>query len=337
MNGHAFAFRSPWYARERAGFGVNDPRAFPPVLQKYDSTRFVRQVTTDPRDSLEFTDEDKWSYPVPVSFPAPGTGRQRFATSTMVTTKLRKLYQPNHDRFYLVVVELFCDTPGLPRAGSHRDVDVGFVLRRRHLTFSGTSHQLRRLSRDLLLSLVKTQHPNTPLGAKPAAATPDVDDLWWAEDAAHERQRFIDEHEDLLQAVTAHIQEQGWLVDSTDGTGRWDALTAESDTVQEQVYPMYRLPDRVAACNNARTRSLWFGVVPTYSAEHWKDPSPQAHGAWFPSWTNAPSTTSGRWSRRNRRQATSTAPRSGGGACPASRSGSRRPTTRRAPKTTRFR
>jgi hypothetical protein len=88
MNGHAFAFRSPWYARERVEFGLNDPRALPPVLQKYDSTRFVRQITTDPRDSLEFIDEDKWSYPVPVSFPAAGTGRQRFATSKMVTTKL---------------------------------------------------------------------------------------------------------------------------------------------------------------------------------------------------------------------------------------------------------
>src|ERR1700758_357256 len=83
MNGHAFAFRMPWYARERDEFGLNDPRALPPVLQKYESTRFVRQITTDPRDSLEFIDEDKWSYPVPVSFPAPGTGRQRFATSRM--------------------------------------------------------------------------------------------------------------------------------------------------------------------------------------------------------------------------------------------------------------
>jgi hypothetical protein len=282
MNGHAFAFRSPWYARERDKFGLNDPRALPPVLQKYDSTRFVRQITTDPRDSLEFIDEDKWSYPVPVSFPAPGTGRQRFATSRMVTTKLRKLYQPNHDRFYLVVVELFCDTAGLPRAGSHRDVDVGFVLRRRDMTFSGTPHERRRLSRDLLLSLAKTQHPNTPLAAKIAAATPDVDDLWWAEDAADERQRFIDDHADLLQSVTPRVDEQGWLVDSTNGTGRWDALSAQSDTVKEQLYPMYRLPDKVAACDNARTRSLWFGLVPTYSAEHWKDPSPQAHGRLVP-------------------------------------------------------
>jgi hypothetical protein len=122
MTVHPFAFRAPWYARERDHIGLRDAAALRPVLQKYDSTRFVKQVTTDPRDSLSFVDEDNWSYPVPVAFPAPGKGRERFATSTLLRTKLRKLYQPNHDRFYVVVVELFCDTPGLPRAGSHVEV-----------------------------------------------------------------------------------------------------------------------------------------------------------------------------------------------------------------------
>jgi hypothetical protein len=273
---HAFAFRAPWYARERGGFGLRDPRALRPVLQKYDSTRFVQQVTTDPRDSLEFTDDDRWSYPVPVAFPAPGTGRERFATSRLVATRLRKLYQPNHDRFYLVVVELFCDTPGLPRGGAHRDVQVGFVMRRRHARFAGAKQDLRRLSRELLLDLAKEQYPHTELAAKTVAVTPDVDELWWAHTAA--RERFELDHSDLLDAVSAQVHEQGWLVDSADGTGRWDELTAQSDTVQEEILPMYRLPDQVGACDAARTRSLWFGVVPTYSSMHWLDPASGAHG-----------------------------------------------------------
>ena len=115
MTGHAFAFRAPWYVRERKNIGLRDPGALRPAIQMYDSPRFVDQVTKDPRVSLKFTPDDRWSYPVPASFPA-GSGRARFATHKMVRTGLRKLYQPNHDRFYLVVAELFCDEPGLPRA-----------------------------------------------------------------------------------------------------------------------------------------------------------------------------------------------------------------------------
>lgn len=120
MTAHAFAFRSPWYVRERKHVGLRDPRALRPAIQMYDSPRFVQQVTSDPRDSLAFTHDDRWSFPVPVAFPGPGPGRKRFATFRMVRTGLRKLYQPNHDRFYLVVAELFCDEPGLPRACTGR-------------------------------------------------------------------------------------------------------------------------------------------------------------------------------------------------------------------------
>lgn len=276
MSVHPFAFRSPWYARERGGYGLRDARALRPVLQKYDSTRFVDQLTRDPRDSLEFTADDRWSYPVPVAFPAPGTGRERFATSRLVTTKLRKLYQPNHDRFYAVVVELFCDTPGLPRAGSHRDVDVGFVLRRKHTAVHGEKRDVRRLARELLLDLVKEQHPGSTLPPKVSQSTPDVDDLWWADEAA--RERFALDHADILDAVTGHVREQAWLVDSATGSGRWAELSDRTTTEDEQVYPMWRLPDEAGACDAARTRSLWFGIVPTYSSEHWLDPAPSAKG-----------------------------------------------------------
>jgi hypothetical protein len=272
---HPYAFRAPWYARERDGYSLRDARALRPVLQKYDSTRFAQQITHDPRDSLEFTDEDRWSYPVPVTFPAPGTGRQRFATSRLVTTNLRKLYQPSHDRFYAVVAELFCDIPGLPRAGSHRDLDVGFVLRRRHTTVDGARRDVRRLARELLFALSREQYPGSRLPAGTAAVTADVDDLWWAVEAA--RERFIADQGDLIAAVTAHVHEQAWLVDTVTGVGRWAAPGDQAASEEEQIYPMWRLPDGVAACDAARTRSLWFGLVPTYSSEHWLDPAPGAH------------------------------------------------------------
>jgi hypothetical protein len=267
VTGHPFAFRAPWYVRERVGFGLRDPRALRPVLQKYDSTRFVKQVTTDPRDSLRFTKEDKWSYPVPVTFPAPGVGRQRFATSKLVRTNLRKLYQPNHDRFYLVLIELFCDTPGLPRAGSHTDVDVRFVLRRQKTAVNGNRPQMRKLARELLLDLLKKQHRGAEPTENSATVTGDIDDLWFADAAA--RERFVLDNGDLLSAVSAEVSEEGWLVDATTGKGRWAPLHERTATEEEETHPMWRLPDEAAGCDAAKSRSLWFGVVPTYSGEHW--------------------------------------------------------------------
>ncbi len=275
MNDHPFTFRSPWYVREREHIGVRDARALRPVIQKYDSQRFVQKVTDDPRDSLRFTRDDWWSYPVPVAFPGSGSGRARFVTFRMVRTGLRKLYQPNHDRFYLVVVELFCDEPGLPRAGPHRDVIVRLAMRRRHVSVSGDRSSTRRLARELMLDLLKQEHADARLAARPAAATADLADLWWADRAAKER--FAEDHAELLNAVTAHVDSQSWLVDSITGRGRWAALTERARAEKEQTFPMWRVPDQAAACAAARTRSLWFGLVPTYSAEHWLDPDPAAH------------------------------------------------------------
>jgi hypothetical protein len=273
---HAFAFRAPWYVREREHIGLRDPGALRPAIQMYDSPRFVKQVTNDPRDSLAFTPDDLWSFPVPVAFPGPGPGRTRFATFRMVSTGLRKLYQPNHDRFYLVVAELFCDEPGLPRAGPHRDITVKFAMRRRHLVVSGGRSSVRRLARELMRDLIRHQHADVRLAARSAAVTPDVDDLWWADQAA--RERFTEDHADLLDAVTAHLDSQSWLVDSTTGAGRWGDLADQTATEAEQMFPMWRLPDRPDTCAAANTRSLWFGLVPTYSADHWVDPDPAAGG-----------------------------------------------------------
>ena len=281
MTYHAFTFRSPWYEREREVVTVNDAGSLRPVLQKYDKTDFAERLVRDPQDSLEFDDDDRWSYPVPVTFPAPGTGRQRFATSKLVHTGLRKLYQPAHDRFYAVVVELFCDTAGLPRAGKHDEITVRFVLRRRNTSVKGNKAQVQKLARELMLDLLAKQDPKLTFDAAQPGDEPEVkkfkelrigdsEDLWWADELA--RQRFLEDHKELLQAVTAHTTNQTWLVDSKTGTGRWADLDADrSDTETEQTVSMWRLP--AEKCDPDWTRSLWFGVVPTYSAEHWNDPS----------------------------------------------------------------
>lgn len=115
-----FVLRAPWYVRERLEASVQDSRAFRPAIQMYDGTNFVKRLLRDPRDSLAVTDDDYWSYPVPVppKVQAAQTGRLRLATHHLVHTKLRKLYQPSHNRFYVVVTEVLCDQPGFPGPAS---------------------------------------------------------------------------------------------------------------------------------------------------------------------------------------------------------------------------
>ena len=131
----AFALRAPWYVRERARLRPARPAG---------AAAGASRCTTAPTSSSgcwptratrwPTATDDLWSYPVPVT-PSLGATRPGPAGHPqLVTTDLRKLYQPSHDRFYAVVVEVFCDQPGLPRAGSHDDIEVGFVMRRqRHL------------------------------------------------------------------------------------------------------------------------------------------------------------------------------------------------------------
>lgn len=264
-----FALRSPWYVRERTHAGLFDAASTRPTLQMYDGTDFVDRILADPRDSLAFGDDDVWSYPVPVTSPS-GTGRARLATHELIRTKLRKLYQPNHDRFYAVVVEVLCDQPGLPRAGSHDDIEVGFVVRRQLTTVTGGRRPSRRLARNLLVEMARHQRVEAAV-PEPAA---DVRDVWLADRAW--RRRVLEDNRDLVAQLSVTSQDQGWFA----GPGRqpqWgpvppDGVGKSEDGLEEETFPMWRLPARDDDCARARTRSLWFGLVPTYSSDHWATP-----------------------------------------------------------------
>lgn len=258
-----YVLRAPWYERERQQVTLRDPQALRPAIQKYATPDFSSRIVADPRACLAYDDVDLWSYPVPVTL-GTGKGRQRLATHTLKTTRIRKLFQPTHERFYAVVVEVFCDEPGLPRAGSHDDLEVGFVLRRRRTTLSGDPKAMRRLARDLIVADAKAA------GATPPAST-DADsiDLAAAELAAD--QQFVEDHGELLAAIEAEHETQAW-VRRPEGPG-WTAFDPDAPSTGEEELRMWRIPPEAALCENGRTRSLWFGVVPTFSGEHWRDPT----------------------------------------------------------------
>lgn len=259
-----FALRAPWYVRERGKFGLRDARALRPEIQKYDNAQFVKQLLNDPVDSLVFDDDDFWSYPVPVAF-GQGHGRERFATSRLVHTGLRKLYQPSHQRFYAMVIEVFCDTPGLPRAGSHTHFEVKFVMRRQRTTIAGGKRPVRQLARELMNTLMAEQHE----GVETAEGEPDRDlrDLWWADCA--ERRRFEEDNADLLNELTVHTDDQAWMIGTAGGEWRTVGTPPENGRPKdsEEEFPMWRIPPRTDDCDAARTRSLWFGLIPTYAKD----------------------------------------------------------------------
>ena len=237
-----FALRTPWYERERPReregrdekLTLRSPVARRPLIQMYDTPQFVDALLRDPADSLAFGDDDRWTYPVPVK-PTIDKDKPRLAlaTSRLVSTNLRKLYQPVHQRFYVVVVEVFCDSPGLPRAGGHDDITVEFRMRRMHTSLTAKGRPARRVAADLVHALAKEQQIDTRTPA------PDARDVWWAHQAW--RRQFTEDHKQELSEIDCHTDYQQWLT-SAKGGGRWRTLCDAGDPVldgeQEETFPM---------------------------------------------------------------------------------------------------
>ena len=253
------ALRAPWYVCERGEFDRFDPRALRPALQKYDATDFVERLLRDPTDSVRFDPvEDVWGYPVPVPLADRGPGRLRFATHRMIRPGPLKLFQASHDRFYAVVVELFCPEPGLPRPGAAADdIEVGFVVRRRTVDIDADVLTIRRMARDLTGHLVAAQQQRVDGNLKHV----DVDDVLVGQ--------IADGEVTLPAEVSVKCGTEAWMI-GPGGQARWRPLGVVPDglEVTEMELPMWRLPQPEQSCEDASTRSLWFGLLPTYSSEH---------------------------------------------------------------------
>jgi hypothetical protein len=264
---HPLALRTPWYVLERATplpVPVTDPVARRPAIQKYDTPDFVRQLIADPRRSLKFQPkEDVWSFPVPIgAFGSGKTGRARFATHRLVNTPMRKLYQPSHERFYAVVVELFCDQPGLPRPTDLAGVQLRFVLQRERTVIRGDSTAARTLARDLAVQLAAPRGSSDP----EVPITDDVDDVLWVERT--EGRTLTSTQAEQLASIDPIRVVEAWTVDAV-GRSRWTEIDDDAPELAagEREMPMWPLPPRADDCTAGQTRSLWFGMVPTLSGE----------------------------------------------------------------------
>lgn len=290
MNGgriHAMALRAPWYAAVRKDFDRFDPRAAAPVIQKFDTPEYVRQVLADPSASLKITKQDRWTFPVPRRAADPvGSFRERLSPFRMARSPLLKLYQPSHQRFYTVAIELFCDMPGLPRPGRDDDVTVTFVVRRirtKVIDSAPARAALRDLAKAAAEKLYCRPYPaaggqvgNTPADptAEQAEAVAGVFMLdARTDEQREEREKFELDHADLILAAGLDQEIQGWYVDDRTGTGSWATVPGPDDPPvdgTEPELPMFKVP--AVACAGSRPavtpgRSLRFGAIPTYSGD----------------------------------------------------------------------
>ena len=161
------------------------------------------------------------------------------------------------------MVELFCDAPGLPRPGAVGDVELGLVMRRRSLVIKGTATRVRRAARDLTRTLAMAQHKGTKLDRLKAS---DVDQVLYAR-LAHRRQ-LQEKHLESLAGLGVSLEVEGWMVGSAGGWRRLGSPAPPGTVEAEQELPMWRIPPRPEDCQAASTRSLWFGLVPTFSGDH---------------------------------------------------------------------
>ncbi|MGH3673850.1 MAG: hypothetical protein ACRDSH_24985, partial [Pseudonocardiaceae bacterium] len=123
---------------------------------------------------------------------------------------------------------------------------------------------VRQLARELMNKLMDAEYHGVTTDGDPDR---DVRDLLWADCA--ERRRFEEDNASLLKELTVHTDDQAWMVSPTGGEWRTVGAPPENGRPKddEQEFPMWRIPPRKEDCDAARTRSLWFGLIPTYAKD----------------------------------------------------------------------
>jgi len=274
---------APWYRWARTG--GKDPggpvRGLRPALHKYGTTDFVRRFLDDPRISVEFNDADRVQLlENNPTAKLPGDSRSRFLAPRRLTPgPTRKLFQPSHQRFYLVGLELHCDLPGYPKVDPGRVAEAGFVVRRHRVVLPKEKETTAaRLLRDLATARAvaatragyeqaRTQRARlNPFRTGTAGTDPVA--------AAHRRLEVLKDVEQARRRLQVWAAQNGierrteaWVV--TEGRfGAWVPIEDTSAELIERSYPLRLLapkpgvPDHPGALG-----TIYWAPVPTTSDE----------------------------------------------------------------------
>lgn len=261
---HPWVLTGPWYRWPVPGSPASG-RSARPALQKYPAADFVDRFLEEPQRSLVFGDED--------FVHVVGDNGSRYGLSKLVRlrTDRRKVFLDTHARFYLIVVELHCDLVGFPNVRREQVCEAGFVVRRRHTVVPASARKAMAEALDALA-----------IASARLQAAREMDDSakgqFIQQLRALKHRQVADLEAEVAKAeaavfalVKAHAIEtrlQGWVPGETPGIGTWAEVEAAPQCVREEILPLYPLiPDPKIANHSARGRSLWFGVLPSGSAD----------------------------------------------------------------------
>jgi hypothetical protein len=249
--------------------GTPAPRATVPVIQKYESSTFVKDFIARPDQPLLFDDCDLVYRTESSASPVTSGGRRkRFTDSKLTKTSTRKLFLPTHKRFYLVVCELHCEEAGFPNSDRSAVCEAAFVVRRRRVVFAeSAARDAARLvrtatqSRAELEALAVRYYRGSNARAQPPLAEVQVA----AEAAVAARANLLD----WAERVGAVSIVEGWFPTERDKIGNWKSVKERPGKIREAEFPLYPLvPDPADTSNPAQGRAIWFGIVPASSADH---------------------------------------------------------------------
>jgi len=287
MNAHHWKLVGPWYRWPHPGL-PSAGRASRPVFQKYDGSTFVAEFLKDPQRSLKFLEED-FVHEVgnlPPLQPATFGGKpRRLSDLGYFPTTTRKLFLDTHKRFYLIVCELHCEMTGFPSVNREQVCDAGFVVRRRVLK-NLTAPALKSVepivqnlaAAQKALSVFAGLAPEAQLGVVKMALAPQGEAMLSGAIA-----ESLDRNESLAIAQITQgqiklvewatqygigMQLQGWK-QIREGIGAWGNVTEDPQApITEQILRLYPLiPDPREEKHSAKGRTIYFGVVPTGSAD----------------------------------------------------------------------
>jgi hypothetical protein len=277
---------NPWYRNAAVG-GRPARRAMgAPIIQKYAAPDPVTPFLDEPQRSLRLTCDDLAHHLFPsrhVLLDAANRGREPL-----------KLFQPVHARSYLLVCELACDKPGLPPVPREQVCEAGFVIRR--LVPDVPAEQQPVISalfieRQRLMRQVEYLAPKALAGALPArldggAEQQVLEMLKQArqqagrgriEDLGRQLAEVGKQISSLIAAPEIRLREEGWLAPVHKDIGAWQPVAAmPQDPGAEVRWPLFALtPDPARRDHTGAGRAIWYGLIPTHTAELAADGSPR--------------------------------------------------------------
>jgi len=288
---HPWSLTAPWWHWPAVGTPNRNVRRLPPALQKYDTSDPVSAFVKEPQKSLLYDDQDRVQT---LTLAGPVGTRASYSGGTLTPSGTRKVFLPIHKRFYLVVVELHCDSPGFPSVAREKACEVGMVIRRRQLSV-GNEHSAqavqilktigaatariaeidRRVQKRVLKKRTQKGFGASLSGNGTGLLTKSKVDVALDAAATAEREKLEGELAAARQQLLAWkstsgatVLKEGWVASDFENVGSWQVVEEEPQGTSEVIYPLYPLiPDPRDPRHDASGKTIYFGMLPTGTRE----------------------------------------------------------------------